>query len=134
MCEITRATTFEKAVELLNSKTFDVTILDIMGVNGYKLLEIANNKGFISIMLTAHALTLEDTVKSFREGAAYFVPKEKLSDLSDILHDILENKEKENIFWTHWYDRYAPLYEKRFGHGWQNKHKEFWEIFKKNEY
>ena len=41
MCEVTEATTFERAKELLETKVFDIAILDIMGVDGYRLLEIA---------------------------------------------------------------------------------------------
>ena len=42
-----------------------MVILDIMGVDGYKLLGIANQKKIIAVMLTAHALSIQDTVKSF---------------------------------------------------------------------
>jgi hypothetical protein len=49
-----------------------------MGVKGFDLLEIAKKRNIPALMLTAHSLTLESLMKSIREGAAYFVPKEKM--------------------------------------------------------
>jgi DNA-binding response OmpR family regulator len=57
MCEITTAATFEQAESLLETKGFDLAILDIMGFNGYELLDISKQRGVISVMLTAHALS-----------------------------------------------------------------------------
>jgi DNA-binding response OmpR family regulator len=44
MCEVVKASSFEKAKSLLESGPFDFAILDIMGVNGYDLLDIATKK------------------------------------------------------------------------------------------
>ena len=44
MCDVVTATTFDEAKELLKSQKFDLTILDIMGVDGYGLLDIATEK------------------------------------------------------------------------------------------
>ena len=41
MCHTVRASSFEEARDILESQYFDIAILDIMGVDGYKLLEIA---------------------------------------------------------------------------------------------
>ena len=43
MCKIIKASTFEEAKELLDGRYFDMAILDIMGVYGYKLLDICND-------------------------------------------------------------------------------------------
>ena len=56
-CDITTAATFEEGKECLEDQEFDLAILDIMGVDGYRLLEIAGDKGVITVMLTAHALS-----------------------------------------------------------------------------
>ena len=61
---VEKATTYERAAELLRSDTFDLVILDIMGVRGFDLLEIAVRLGFKVAMLTAHALTPEALKKS----------------------------------------------------------------------
>ena len=40
-CEVTKAGGFEEAKAYLAKQSFDMTVLDIMGVSGYDLLEIA---------------------------------------------------------------------------------------------
>jgi len=130
MCRVTKAATFEKAKELLTEENFDMAILDIMGVDGYKLLEICNEKPVIAVMLTAHALSPEHTVKSFKEGAASYVPKDKINHIAVFLNDILEAKEKGKSFWWRWLDRLSDYYAARFGPDWQKKDKEFWDQFK----
>ena len=115
MCDVKTASTFEKAKDLLETKHFDMAILDVMGVNGYELLNIANRRKVVAVMLTAHAMTLEDTIRSYKEGAASFIPKEKMTNLPTFLNDILEAKEKGKHFWWRWFDRFGSYYEKRFG-------------------
>ncbi|MBT6502466.1 MAG: response regulator, partial [Deltaproteobacteria bacterium] len=56
-CEIETAYTFESAEELLKTKVYDAVILDIMGVRGFELLEIATREKMPALMLTAHGLT-----------------------------------------------------------------------------
>ena len=43
-CDVDTAKDFKTAKQLLNSKTYDLVVLDIMGVQGYDLLEIAREK------------------------------------------------------------------------------------------
>ena len=57
MCKIDTASTFEQAKELLEKNVYHIAILDIMGVRGYDLLEIAKKRNVPALMLTAHALT-----------------------------------------------------------------------------
>ena len=130
MCHVVGASTFEKAKEKLESEHFDMAILDIMGVDGYALLKIANQKKMIAVMLTAHALSVKDTVKSFKGGAASYVPKEEMMNITVFLNDILEAREKGKSVMGRWFDRLASYYDKRFGPDWQNQDKEFWEKFK----
>ena len=76
LCEVTKASNFRDAKEYLRSQYFDLAVLDIMGVEGYDLLAIANKKKITAAMLTAHALSPENLVKSYKEGAASYLPKE----------------------------------------------------------
>lgn len=115
MCKVTKATSFEQAKGLLEKESFDLAILDIMGVNGYELLPIANNRRVIAVMLTAHALSPENTIRSFKEGAAYYIPKEKMVNITTYLNDVLEAKERGKSFWTRWYERFGTYYEEKFG-------------------
>ena len=127
MCNVTKASTFEQAKEQLETQPFDVAILDIMGVNGYELLELAIKKNVIAMMVTAHALSPEHTVKSFRKGAAFFVPKEEMGNIEMFLNDVLEGKEKGHNLWGRWLERLDGYYVKRFGPKWKDHNKDFWE-------
>ena len=114
MCDVVRASSFDEAKTLLETRDFDMAILDIMGVDGYRLLEIANENKVIAIMLTANALSVEDTFKSFKKGAASYVPKDEMVNITTFLEDILEAKEKGKHFWWRWFERLGSYYEKRF--------------------
>ena len=130
MCEVVKATSFEEAKEKLDTQFFDMAILDIMGVNGYGLLEIANKRGVIALMLTAHAFSPENTIKSFKEGAASYIPKDQISNIATYLNDVLEAKEKGKNFWWRWLDRFGAFYDKKFGLDWRNMDQDFWERLK----
>lgn len=129
MCALVRAGSFKTAKTCLESEHFDLVILDIMGVAGYDLLKIANRKHITAVMLTAHALTPENIVKSHKEGAAYFLPKEKMADIATYLNDILEAKAKGKSTWDTWLNRLAKYCERTFGEKWQDPNKDFWEKF-----
>jgi len=122
MCKVSLATSFEEAKEMLQNQYFDMAILDIMGVQGYELLEICNQKRVIAVMLTAYAMTPEDIKKSYETGAASFVPKEKMVDITTYLTDIYEAREKGKNLWWRWFDRLADYCEKKFGPDWQKEH------------
>ena len=126
-CEKVKASTFEEAKQLLETHQFDMAILDIMGVDGYQLLEIASEKGVIPVMLTAHALSPENTSKSFRKGAASYVPKEQIANIDTYLEDVLEAKSKGKHLWSRWLDRFSAYYDKKFGPNWQKQDRDVWE-------
>jgi DNA-binding NtrC family response regulator len=130
MCDVVEASTFHEAEKRLTTEYFDIAILDIMGVNGFKLLEIAGKREVIGVMLTAHALSPENTVKSFKKGAASYVPKEEMENITVYLNDILEAKEQGKSFWWRWLDTFSAYYDKKFGLDWKDKDKEFWESLK----
>jgi CheY-like chemotaxis protein len=132
MCTVTKASSFDKTKELLESQYFDLAILDIMGVNGYELLRIANEKGVTAIMLTAHALTIDHTIRAVKEGAASYIPKEELVNIVIFLNDLLEAREKGKSSWWRWLMRFGSLYNRKFGPEWQSKDKEFWDKFPYN--
>lgn len=123
-CEVEKASNFEKAKELLETQHFDIAILDIMGVNGYELLKVANKRKVPAAMLTSHALSPENTLKSFVEGAAYFIPKDQMTNVAAYLKDVLEAREEGKHFWSRWIDRFGSYYSKKFGPEWQDKQTE----------
>ena len=118
MCDTVRANNYETAEKLLNSKPFDMAILDIMGVSGYKLLEICVNKKIVAIMLTARALAPADIHKSFDKGAAYYIPKEEMANIQMFLNDVLEAIQKGENTWSRWYTRLSRFGEKVFKEEW----------------
>ena len=69
MCKVVKASNFKAAKDYLETRYFDMAILDIMGVDGFALLEIATHRNVPAVMLTAHALSPENIVKSYQEGA-----------------------------------------------------------------
>ena len=130
MCEIVKASRFEEAERLVQEQSFDIAILDIMGVEGYRLLDMLRETDTITVMLTAHAFSPKETVKSFKKGAASYIPKEEMGNIALYLNDVLEAKEHGKHFWSRWLDRFASYYDEKFGPGWQDEDKEFWEKFK----
>ena len=78
-CDTVKASNFKAAKDYLESEYFDLAILDIMGVEGYQLLEIANQRRVMAVMLTAHALSPENIVKSFRKVPPPICLKKKWS-------------------------------------------------------
>ncbi|MCP4370023.1 MAG: response regulator, partial [Deltaproteobacteria bacterium] len=127
MCNITEASSFEEAKELLENHHFELAILDIMGVSGYEILKITAKKKVTAVMLTAYALTPEDVAKSYKGGAAYYIPKEEMVNITTFLNDILKAKKEGKNTWSGWFSRMASFCEKKFGQDWQKSDKEFWE-------
>lgn len=125
MCQVTTATNFEAAQELIESRDFDLAILDIMGVDGYDLLELANKRNITAVMLTAHAVSPENVVRSFDGGAASYIPKEKMADITIFLTDILEAQSAGKHPWWRWYGRLSGFCERTFGEKWKDDHKDF---------
>ncbi|OPX38339.1 MAG: hypothetical protein B1H13_11480 [Desulfobacteraceae bacterium 4484_190.3] len=115
MCDVTCASTFDQARDLLEREVFDMAILDIMGVNGFDLLKLARKKKVLAVMLTSHALSPETTAQAYREGAASYIPKEKMPDIVTYLNDVLEAKERGKDSWWRWFERFGSFYERKFG-------------------
>ena len=129
MCDVAKATSFDEAKKLLETQHFDMAILDIMGIDGYELLKIARTKKVIAVMLTARALSLDNVIRSYEEGAASYVPKEEMPNITTFLVDILEAKKKGKNLWWRWIERMASFCERTYGPDWEKRDKEFWKKF-----
>jgi CheY-like chemotaxis protein len=102
MCEIVTAPSFEAAKELLES-----------------------------VMLTAHAWSPDNLVRSIKEGAVSYLPKEELTNITDYLTDVLTAQKEGRDPWKSWHDRLPVSYfEKRWGAAWKDNDRQFWETFK----
>ncbi len=126
MCKLDRASSFEEAKKLLESNYYHAAVLDIMGVRGYELLEIANKREVPAMMLTAHALTQDNLKKSFQKGAAYYVPKDEISKVDVFLADILDAIDKKKNVVVKWYERLSGFCDRRFGPNWKDDDPDFW--------
>jgi len=131
MCELVKAATFEKANEAMSNQPFDLAILDIMGVDGYRLLELAVAKGIPAVMLTAHAFAPEHLMRSIKKGAVSYLPKEELPNIEIFLGDVFKAQDEGLNPWASWRERLPSSYfEKRWGAAWQDNDKDFWDRFK----
>jgi len=128
-CEFETASTFESAKELLENNVYDVAILDIMGVRGFDLLKIAKKKKIPALMLTAHGLNPDNLVGSIKLGAKSYIPKDRITEIKIYLKEILLAREKGIEKSGNWFARLGSYFDDRFGTGWKNKDKKFWEEF-----
>jgi DNA-binding NarL/FixJ family response regulator len=134
MCILHKAQDYDTALQYLLSYTYDVVILDIMGVNGFELLKTAVARDFPAVMLTAHAVTPEALKKSIKLGALSFLPKERITDLKEFLEDVVLGTGKP--LWIKFFDKLGSYFNKRFGPDWKERDKffkEFEESLKKSE-
>ena len=127
-CQLEKATSYEAAVKLLNSKNYDAAILDIMGIRGFDLLGLAVNRNLPVAMLTAHALTPEALKQSIEMGARAYLPKEKLGEIVPFLEDILEETEYESG-WSNLMRKLEGYFDARWGEHWQKSEAKFWKGF-----
>jgi len=123
------ASTFQEARQLLFSHNYDVAILDIMGVRGFELLEIARHRGFPVVMLTAHALNPEALKRSIELGASAYLPKDYLPSLPEFLEDVLRLSYRS--VWRKVFDDLLGIFNERFGSNWRKSEQQFWTDFDK---
>ena len=128
-CTIFPANDYETAKELLSRQHFDLAVLDIMGVRGYDILELANNRDIPALMLTAHALSPENLRESIEKGADSYIPKDELANISDHVADVLRNRLEGGEGYGAWYRKLKPFFDKTFGKGWREKDRNFWDSF-----
>lgn len=129
MCLIDKAHDFSAGKKFLDTGAYDAAIFDIMGVRGYELLRLAADRGIPVLMLTAHALSPDNLIKSIKEGAQSYVPKDKLFDIPAFLREMLEANRKGTQKQARWFSRLRPFFDKQFGPGWREKDQEFWGDF-----
>jgi len=118
--EVVTAGDFASAKALIETQRFDLVILDIMGVNGFALLEICSRLGQPAAMLTARETNVRSLNQSLRLGAVSFLPKEELASLRELAAEILEGLEQGRSHWKKLFVRLGPLFKEKFGIVWQD--------------
>jgi CheY-like chemotaxis protein len=126
MCRLDTATSFEEAKKLLKENEYDIAVLDIMGVDGYELLKIANSRKIPAVMLTANALSIDNLNRSAEEGAAYYAPKDKMDEIGAFLADVFEAIDEGVSPWGKLLFRLDRYFNKKFhGTDWRKKMVEY---------
>ena len=123
---------YETASQKIKRTKYDLAILDIMGVNGLKLLEECVARGIPAVMLTAHAINPETLMESIRKGAISYLPKETLSELDDLLGELFGAYQEGTPPWKLLFEKLGDYFNDRFGENWKEKEQEFWSEFGRN--
>jgi CheY-like chemotaxis protein len=129
MSKVDTAMDYETASEKIKKNAYDLIILDIMGVNGLKLLEESVARDIPTVMLTAHAVNPETLMASIRKGAISYLPKESLADLDELLSGLLSAYDKGEAPWKLLFEKLGHYFDERFGADWKEKDKAFWSEF-----
>jgi CheY-like chemotaxis protein len=130
-CKFEKAITYEVAVKKLESQVYDVVILDIMGVRGFDLLDLAVRKNFKVVMLTAHALSPEALKRSFEMKARAYLPKEKLGEIVPFLEDVLKYEYLPG--WKRLLEKLKGFFDSKFESDWEKKTGLLWQEWHKWE-
>jgi DNA-binding NtrC family response regulator len=115
MADVDTAVNYQNASEKIKNNKYDLAILDIMGVDGLKLLEEAVEKKIPSVMLTAHAMNYEALMHSIQKGSISFLPKEKLGDFVRLLDMLLSAHDTGKSTWEILFDKLGNYFDKKFG-------------------
>jgi CheY-like chemotaxis protein len=118
-CHIDEARTYETALDLIRTRTYDLVVLDIMGVRGFDLLEAAVQRKFKVAMLTANAMNPESLMQSYAMKAHAFLPKEKLAEIVPFLEDVLTYDYATG--WKRLLKKLHPFFNDRFVSDWEKK-------------
>lgn len=122
-CEVFTANNYRAARDLIFARNFDLIILDIMGVNGFALLELCKTRQLPAAMLTAHALTAESINRALKLGAVSFLPKDELARLPELVAEILEDVAAGKSHWERLFKRLGPFFKERLGLSWEDLEK-----------
>lgn len=123
---------YESASHKLKNGRYDLAILDIMGVDGLKLLEEAVQRQIPAVMLTAHAISPEMLMTSIRKGAMAYLPKETLAELDELLLVLLAAHQNGEPPWKLLFERLGDYFDERFGSDWKEKDRAFWADFSRS--
>ncbi len=128
------ANDYDSASNKISKIQYDLAILDIMGVNGIKLLEECVERKIPAIMLTANSMNPNSLVESIKKGAISYLSKEHLSDLDSLINELLGAQEEGKHTWKLLFDKLGGYFDKRFGKNWKDDDKDFWKKFDKIHY
>ncbi|MGD8725063.1 MAG: response regulator, partial [Desulfobacterales bacterium] len=123
--QVITAGSFQDARNKIAEESFDLVILDIMGVNGFELLKACRAAKLPAAMLTAHSLNIESLNSAVRLGAVSFLPKEELHRLPELVAEILSELEQGRTHWEKLFRRLGRFFKERLSISWEDDHSKF---------
>jgi hypothetical protein len=111
----------------MTSWTYELVILDIMGVRGFDLLKIAVARDIPVVMLTAHALNPDYLKHSIELGPRTYLPKDKLGQIVPFLEDVM--KYEYGPGWRRLLRQFEGFFNERWGPYWKKSEEKFWKEF-----
>jgi CheY-like chemotaxis protein len=127
--KVEKVTSYYEAVERLTARTYDIVILDIMGVRGFDLLDLSAKRNLTVVMLTAHALHPEALKRSIEKKARAYLPKDKLGGVVPFLECVLEEAYLPG--WGRLMKKLEDYFTSRWGKSWKRSEEKFWKEFDK---
>jgi len=118
-CRFDEASTYDEAARKLQSGIYDVVILDIMGVRGFDLLEMAVKRNMRVVMLTAHALSSDALKRAYDMKARGYLPKDKLGEIVPFLKDVLTYEFEPG--WKRLLKKLESFFDEVFEPDWRKK-------------
>lgn len=120
LSEVTTAASYERATEILSKESFDLVVLDIMGVRGFDLLDQCREQELPAVMLTAHAISVDSVNRALKAGAISFLPKDELINLEQHLTEIFQGLAEGRSHWQRLFESLGPFFNQRLGLTWEN--------------
>jgi len=128
-CIVDTARTYQEASMLLVTWTYDLAILDIMGVRGLDLLRNAVERPYPIpvVMLTGRALSPEVLKESISIGARAYLPKKHLGAVVPFLEDVLTHE--YGPVWRRILKEFEGFFHEGWGPYWRKPDEKFWKEF-----
>jgi DNA-binding NtrC family response regulator len=122
--DVQTADSYEKARTLIVTEMYDLVLLDIMGIRGLDLLDIAVERNLPAVMITARALDPGSVMQAMLRGAVSYVTKEHIDNLENLLEEVFGLLEKGESTWVHTMKRLAPILDAHFSPDWRDAYKD----------
>ncbi len=87
-CQFHKALSYQEAVERIHSFDYDAVLLDMVGVRGLNLAEMASRRNFPIAVLTAHPLTPEVLENRLGVKIQAYLPKEHIGEIVPFLEEL----------------------------------------------